>query len=1085
VPKKSLPRRPALQILFKPDDDPRQVPQTKPQSGAQSVGATATGTSVSSVDSHIHLPRAVKDGQINHHETDAPSLFGAVHSAQAPSSPPSSHEYPPYPSSSSGASAKTYPRVNVNNTSGAHQAPNSDLLPDSFAPLLSSSQTELILNQLTPDLLHGLELRATANLRPGTHIIPLNKTPLKKTKLNGQSRGESPPPRPQLTIYSKRPDNNTGPSASSPRSASAGRRKSNQGGPSTKATSSSSTPNNNSDNAGCTIACRVHVGSGNGFTLQDDLNVMKPTTERSWTMVKQAEINLSPALALSNVAPTLLHLPSLFEDTSHKWLTKLLRLKNEEEQNDASFTGRDRPKYRHYLLFYMHQVARKYIHLSVAFVVSLSSVLETVLWWIETKCHIHLSKVKVEPIYRHVVAESLLDSGKGDLDQSSKCWRLRLSFSGHVVLWDWIPIPFVNVALPTFIIPAPHAFLKHLLSTQPLASARLRHENLPHEDVVMALLDACQSWNVDMSAVATPPAFSVDVTLPGGMTVAVETMLGKDSGTTSNSAAITSGGLGSDRMDGSTTSMREEAGDSSFMNQRPTSSYNGAGHDAHSVSTWGDDVSDNVGGGGGGDRSPPPLSSGLRASSLNMPSGTGGGLPVSSQQPGVKAFDANKLVPWLLEASVHGSIDPDRVSVNISHITASHSSWDKVGNKQSSCQVSLSGSCGIQRADPEVLQANAALYYPELDLGGPPSAPNSRRPSANGTLNSSDWMPKKPYRESPSVGAIMLFPDLVAASSKAERLKQLLRYEYSFDIADHTNLDAISVSLGVTHPMLKGATIITTVLESVYLNGTIASHKEEHSSILNPFAPTRKRNLLRHIPATDVTIGINNAFIPEQALCFIDDGNSAIVPEMRGGKMTVRALGGFLARQQQQQQQQPRSMRSSLLCNNRATSGIKLIGDFGIGHFALRNETKMNEFPELEIFEGDKLVSSTLGTCHGRMILHLRPHSHFGVLQEEEDEGEPNGDSETLNQRGGGPIEQDREGERSSFINHKISLLDRHNLLDSYEIGFSGSFVSLKLKEMVATLGHRRVIVPSESTIKIQVIESVVNMAFGKCIFVL
>jgi hypothetical protein len=49
--------------------------------------------------------------------------------------------------------------------------------------------------------------------------------------------------------------------------------------------------------------------------------------------------------------------------------------------------------------------------------------------------------------------------------------------------------------------------------------------------------------------------------------------------------------------------------------------------------------------------------------------------------------------------------------------------------------------------------------------------------------------------------------------------------------------------------------------------------------------------------------------------------------------------------------------------------------------------------------------------------------------------------------------------------------------LEAYEIDFSGSSVALKLKEGNSTLGHRRVILPAESTFGLVIQHSVVDMA--------
>ncbi len=107
-------------------------------------------------------------------------------------------------------------------------------------------------------------------------------------------------------------------------------------------------------------------------------------------------------------------------------------------------------------------------------------------------------------------------------------WRLNLAFSGHVVLFGFIPIPFVNISLPTWIIPQPHALLQNLISSQPLASARVKREEIAEQQIILAILAAIESFDLNLEAVATPPAVCVDLALPGGITMAVETMHGKD-----------------------------------------------------------------------------------------------------------------------------------------------------------------------------------------------------------------------------------------------------------------------------------------------------------------------------------------------------------------------------------------------------------------------------------------------------------------------------------------------------------------------------------------------------------------------------
>lgn len=51
------------------------------------------------------------------------------------------------------------------------------------------------------------------------------------------------------------------------------------------------------------------------------------------------------------------------------------------------------------------------------------------------------------------------------------------------------------------------------------------------------------------------------------------------------------------------------------------------------------------------------------------------------------------------------------------------------------------------------------------------------------------------------------------------------------------------------------------------------------------------------------------------------------------------------------------------------------------------------------------------------------------------------------------------------------------NPLEAYEVDFSGSSILFKIKECSSTLGHRRVIMPTESVVNVKVVESVVDMS--------
>jgi hypothetical protein len=212
----------------------------------------------------------------------------------------------------------------------------------------------------------------------------------------------------------------------------------------------------------------AQIGSDK-FTLEEDLDASKETSTRSKPMLKKAALVLDPPMPLFNVAPTLIHFPTLFED---KHLPTLRRI--------------------------------HIVRMAIDFVISISSFLEKLLWIIEGFCQIHLSHVCISPIF------------KGEVQDHSPDWRLSLAFSGHVLLFGFIPIPFISVVLPTFIIPQPHALISNLLSAQPLASAELRRENIEEQRLALAVINTAESWNVDLKVVGTPPALNLDVTLPGG-----------------------------------------------------------------------------------------------------------------------------------------------------------------------------------------------------------------------------------------------------------------------------------------------------------------------------------------------------------------------------------------------------------------------------------------------------------------------------------------------------------------------------------------------------------------------------------------
>lgn len=96
----------------------------------------------------------------------------------------------------------------------------------------------------------------------------------------------------------------------------------------------------------------------------------------------------------------------------------------------------------------------------------------------------------------------------------------------------------------------------------------------------------------------------------------------------------------------------------------------------------------------------------------------------------------------------------------------------------------------------------------------------------------------------------------------------------------------------------------------------------------------------------------------------------------------------------------------------------------------------------MEIFDDQKLQSCLNGSIDGSIGFHLRPQDW-------------------------------KKSQTSSVLKSNI-----FNPLERFEIDFSGSKVFLKIVESNATLGHRRMIIPSESTFGVSIVESVVDMSF-------
>ena len=893
VPTKVLPRRPVLQVLFKPDDiigtATANATNACSSSSAASIRAHTTSSSTTAVDDGISLfsedevstswGESLRGPPTINEERQQDGFSASVGHQRSPARSASGKQRPTSAGSGTSrrSSSQQQPRKNNAILHG---------LPDSFAPLLSSSEMEVVTNSLTADLIHAVQVTAQVQLREGRHIIPLDKDER----------------RPQFWFDSKSNGNDimslsasTAPISGSDANAAGGE--------------------DGKKRLGCKVSANVTIGSER-FSLDEDLDTTRHTSERSRPLVKSADIIFDPPLRLGNVAPTLLHFPNLFEDRA---LPKLRRM--------------------------------QVVGFIIEFVASLWFLLEKILWAIERRCQVHLSKVKATPIYR------------GSGSDGSAQWRLSLSFTGHVLLFDWIPIPFISFVLPAFVIPQPHALLEFLCTKQPLASAKLRRENIADEKITVAALSALESWSTKVKAVVTPPAVEADLTMAGGITLSFEMMHGKEV-------------ANSHRASG--------PGPPSTVNHIPREVSN------ESLTSWVTNQHSHTDSARGG----------MRHTSINIPSTSRSSLPT-------KLFDSNQLTPWYFETAMDGTISKDKIVLNVSRCLGRHE--DEYAAIPSRSMFSVTGTAIVCRA-----QSSASV--------------SDRRPTPNRPIFKRQLSSTAPS-EIPPIHALMLFPDTYVPSSGHKlSSNHLVEYDYAFDISDDTMLDAVSLSYGASHPMLKGGTIISCMLESIYAYGSIFARE---GSVADPSEKLRKRNILRHLPAVDFTAGIQNTYLPKQSTSYFDDGNTRSIPEMDGGRVMFRVLGGL------DESMMGSSAKSDTIIVN---EGIKVIADFGVSSFSSSSETKVNEFPELEIFEGSKLMSFILGTFDGSVTMHLRPQS----LVKSTSSSGPN----------------------------------VFNPLEAYEIDFSGSAVSLRLKEASFNLDHRRVIVPTQTSFAVGVQHSIVNMGF-------
>lgn len=244
----------------------------------------------------------------------------------------------------------------------------------------------------------------------------------------------------------------------------------------------------------------------------------------------------------------------------------------------------------------------------------------------------------------------------------------------------------------------------------------------------------------------------------------------------------------------------------------------------------------------------------------------------------------------------------------------------------------------------------------------------------------------------------------------------MLQYDYDFEVAEDSILDAVTISVGATHPLLNGRTKITTILDSISAFGSIAARED---SVWEPIERRQKRNILRRLPATNFTVQIHNIFIPPESNSYADDGLSLFLPKIEEGRMMVRFDGGM-------EIADAVSDGSNTRAAEVGSDGIKLVANFEIPLLVLNIHTSVKDFPELDIRESDKLHTLLSGMINGSVEAHLRP--------------------------------QTVKAPHSKISPNSFSPLD------AYEIDFAPSSLLVKMKEFSSTLGHRRITFPPEST---------------------
>jgi hypothetical protein len=364
LPAKILPKRPILTIQFQPDDPvttnlrKQKLKSTTKTMTTTSTTKTSTTTARNSSSARSAAARKnASTGTTTHSISSSLGddlLYDPAEEEEEEKNPP------PAPDPAVLAVEDSTDHDDDNDDPVFAIPVSRDDLPDSFAPLLSSSRVIFDTTSITPDLLDRINASASIKLRNGVHEIPLN---IDKN-------------RPQLRLH-------VGPEQDCFKIVA-----------DCAIDSGGGSDDNHHIN-------KANDGGGHNSTSTSVITHHQST-------VQSASLTFDPPLPLSNVAPTLIHFPTLFEDV---YWSKL------------SMMG------QHFSWWVR----------TAGYVLT---ILEEFLWLVESHCQIHLGKIRI-------VRNAL---------------RLQLSFSGHVLLFGCLPIPFLGVSLPTFIIPQPYALLNKLLT---------------------------------------------------------------------------------------------------------------------------------------------------------------------------------------------------------------------------------------------------------------------------------------------------------------------------------------------------------------------------------------------------------------------------------------------------------------------------------------------------------------------------------------------------------------------------------------------------------------------------------------------